>query len=115
MSRVWETKPSPAGIKASIQEPVCSHSNRFHSSLASFPGSQGRPAPSHLLALAPHIRALPKGRWPQTQGWAHLFFRKDHMTSAGSELGLVLSASHGSSCATVTIFGATEETEAQRS
>lgn len=73
VSRVWGTKPSPAGIKASIQESVCSHSNRFHSSLAFFPDSQGRPAGPHLPTLAPHIRALPKGRWPQTQGLAHFF------------------------------------------
>ena len=86
MSRVWGTKPSPAGIKASIQEPVCSHSNRLHFSLASFPGSQGRPAGPHLPASAPRIRALPKGRWPQTQGSTHLLFLKAPVTLA-SERG----------------------------
>lgn len=105
MSRAWGTKPSPTGIKASIQEPFVPI--LIGSTPASPPSRVPRAAQRGLTFPPSHPHQSPtQSRWPQTQGQAHLFFLKGPVVPAGSGLGPVLSGSRASSCGAVAILHA---------
>lgn len=89
MSRVWGTKPSAAGIKASIQQPVCSHSNRFHSSLSLLPVFPGPPNSASPSRFSAQLAILSE---PKPGGSAHLIFQRDHVTPTNPGLGPVRNA-----------------------